>query len=164
MLTGLIPKIFGFLVIVVTLAMAPSINTANAVIVADNLTNLIGMSVLAGFGAPLIIIGLLVSGGFFAVAGIRGQMQGASMRDMFNVIGSVVIAIVALTFMDTIIDYVNALIGATTGFALVLYGIIPLVTYLGIIAGVAWTSVSAYRSGKGKGRGSRKGAHRAYGY
>jgi hypothetical protein len=157
MLQGLFAKIMGFVVIIITLALAPSINTANATIEAQNLTNLIGMTVVSDFGAPLIILGLLVSGGAFALAGMQGKLTGATMSDLFKVIGSVILVIVALTFMDTIIDYTNTLIGSPpeTGFALVIYGIIPLIIYVGVIATAGWASVSTYRRLKG---GSRRTA------
>jgi hypothetical protein len=151
---NLFGKIMGFVVIVITLALAPSIITANATIEAGNLTNLTGMTAVSAFGAPLIILGLLVGGGIFAVAGVRGKLAGASVGDMLSVIGSVVVVIVALTLFDTVLDYVNALIAPTaSGFADVIYGIIPLVIYVGIIAGAGYTQVRAYRrAGRGRKR------------
>ena len=156
-LSQLFPRIMGFLVIIITLALATSINTANAAIVADNLTNLIGMAVVASFGAPLIIFGLLAIGGVFAWAGTTGKLQNTSMSDLLGVIGSVIIVIVALTFMDTMIDYVNTLIDSSTGFGLVLYGVIPLIIYLGIIAGAGWKAVSTLRRGRKSSRRSAVG-------
>jgi hypothetical protein len=162
-LQNLFPIILGFVVIVLTLAMAPSINTANAAIQSANLTNLTGMSVMDDFGAPLIIFGLLASGGLLAVGGIRGKLKGASVADMLGVIGAVVIAIIALTFMTSIITYTNTLIGAVaTGFDDVLYGVIPLLVYVGIIAGVGWTTGKAYRSSKGK--KAKKSPRYGYGF
>lgn len=154
---GLIAKIFGFIVIIVVLALAPSITTANATIVGDNLTNLIGMSVMSGFGAPLMIIMLLFGGGMFAIAGIRGNMAGASLGDMLQVVWKVVLCIVALTMFDSIIDYTNTLIGVgATTFATTIYGIIPLVIYLLIIGLAGVTAVSAYKAYKGGGRRGRR--------
>jgi len=152
---SLFAKILGFLVIIITLALAPSIVTANTAIVeSGNLTaSMIGMSVIGGFGAPLIILGLLVSGGVFAIAGIRGQLAGANMKDLFAVIGSVVVVIVLLSMFPNILDYVKALIDASSGFAVTIYGILPLLIYLGIIAGAGWIQVRAYRRmRKGGGR------------
>jgi len=156
-LSGLLPKIMGFLVIIITLALAPTINTANAVIVGDNLTNLIGMSVVADFGAPLIVFGLLAIGGAFAMAGVRGKLSNTSTSDLLGVVGSVIVVIIALTFMDDIITYVNALIDASDGFAITLYGIIPLVIYLGIVAGAGWKAVSTLRKGRKSARKSAVG-------
>jgi hypothetical protein len=147
-LQGLFSKIMGFLVIIITLALAPSINTANATVAAGNLTNLIGMSVVADFGAPLIVLGLLVVGGIFVWKGT----QGATMGELMKTIGLVVVAIVGLTFMADIVDYTNTLIDASTGFAVTLYGIIPLLVYLGIIAAVGWSGYGAYKGSRKKGK------------
>jgi len=154
---SLFTKILGFLVIIITLALAPSIVTANTAITSSgNLTaDMIGMSVIGGFGAPLIILGLLVSGGVFAIAGVKGQLGGASFTDLFSVIGSVVVVIVLLTMFSNILDYVKALIDASTGFAVVIYGIIPLLLYIGVIAGAGWVQYRAYRRMKGGRRASR---------
>ncbi len=102
------------------------------------------MSVVTEFGAPLIVLGLLVVGGIFAWKGTGGQ----NMGDLMKTIGLVIVAIVGLTFMSDIVDYTNDLIDASTGFAVTLYGIIPLLIYLGIIAAVGWTGYSAYRGGR----------------
>lgn len=141
---ALFSKIMGFLVIIITLALAPSINTANATVAAGNLTNLIGMTVVTEFGAPLIVLGLLVVGGVFVWKGTAGR----GMSDLMSTIGLVIVAIVGLTFMDSIVDYTNTLIAASSGFATTLYGIIPLVVYLGIIASVGWTGYRAYSGSK----------------
>ena len=139
-------RIMGFVMIIVTLALAPTIATSNAAIEAANLTNLTGMTAVSAFGAPLIIIGLLFGGGFFAVAGVKGKMKGASMADMFSVIGSVVLVIVSLSLFTTVITYVNTLIGVSAvGFGDVVYGIIPLMIYIGVIAAAGYTQARAYR-------------------
>lgn len=155
MLTGLFGKIMGFIVIVVTLALAPSIVTANAAVAAHaNVTSgvLTGMSVVAAFGAPLIILGLLVSGGVFAVAGMKGQLGGATAKDLLTVVGSVITAIVALTFMSTICTYVATLMGyytLGTEFARTIFAIIPLIIYIGIIVGSGWSVARTYKKAKG---------------
>ena len=143
----------GFVVIIITLALAPTIQTSNDAIIAANLTDLTGMTAVAAFGAPLIILGLLVSGGLFAVAGVRGRLQGASVGDMLSVIGSVVLVIVSLSLFTNVITYTNTLIGVSAvGFGDVIYGIIPLVIYVGVIAAAGYSQVRAYR----KVRGGRK--------
>lgn len=149
----LFSKIMGFLVIIITLALAPTINTANATVAAANLTNLIGMDVVTDFGAPLIVLGLLVVGGMFVWKGT----QGASMRELLSTISLVIVAIVGLTFMEDIVDYTNTLIAASSGFAITLYGIIPLMVYLGVIAAVGWTGYRAYKGSK-KGKKSAASA------
>ena len=139
-------RIMGFVMIIVTLALAPTIKTANDAIEAANLTNLTGMTAVSAFGAPLIIIGLLFGGGFFAVAGVKGKMKGASMADMFSVIGSVVLVIVSLSLFTSVITYLNALIApAASGFGDVVYGIIALMIYIGVLAAAGYTQVRAYR-------------------
>ena len=145
----IMPKILGFLVIIITLALAPTINTANATIVAGNLTNLIGMTAISAFGAPLIILGLLVSGGIFAVAGTKGILGGASVSDLLSVVGSVVVLIVVLTMFDSVMTYTGTLYDASSGFARVIYSIIPIIIYIGIIAMAGWTQVRAYRRARG---------------
>ena len=140
----------GFVMIIVTLALAPTIKTANDAIEAANLTNLTGMTAVSAFGAPLIIIGLLFGGGFFAVAGVKGKMKSASMADMFSVIGSVVLVIVSLSLFTSVITYLNALIkpafdAGTMGFGEVVYGIIALMIYIGVIAAAGYTQFRAYK-------------------
>jgi len=143
-------RIMGFVMIIITLALAPTIKTANDAIEAANLTDLTGMTAVSAFGAPLIIIGLLFGGGLFAVAGVKGKMKGASMADMFSVIGSVVLIIVSLSLFTTVITYVNALIAPTpSGFGGVVYGIIPLMIYIGVIAAAGYTQIRAYKKAKG---------------
>ena len=145
------PKILGFLVIIITLALAPTINTANAAIVAhDNVSVMIGMTAIGGFGAPLIVLGLLVSGGIFAVAGTKGVLGGASISDLLGVVGSVVVLIVVLTMFDSVMTYTGTLYDASTGFAQTIYSIIPIIIYIGIIAMAGWTQVRTYRRARGR--------------
>lgn len=152
-------RIMGFLVIIITLALAPSINTANAVIVAhDNVSEMLGMSAVSAFGAPLIILGLLVAGGVFALAGARGQLTAKPMN-LFAVIGSVIVLIVVITMFDNVMTYTAQLMAASSGFAVTLYSVIPIVIYVGIIAMAGWATVSSYR--KMRGRGKKK-ATQAY--
>ena len=142
-------RIMGFVMIIVTLALAPTIATSNAAIEAANLTNLTGMTAVSAFGAPLIIIGLLFGGGFFAVAGVKGKMKGASMADMFSVIGSVVLVIVSLSLFTSVITYLNALIApSASGFGDVVYGIIALMIYIGVLAAAGYTQVRAYKKAR----------------
>lgn len=155
-LGNLFGKIMGFIVVIVTLALAPSINQANAAIVTSgNLTVMTGMAAVAAFGAPIIILGLLVSGGIFAMAGVKGQMKGASTRDLIGVIGSVIVVIVALNLFLQVVDYAFALQGAVTGFAQTIYRLIPIAIYVGIIGGAGYYQFRTYRKIK-KGKKSSR--------
>lgn len=151
-MSNLMSKILGFLTIIITLALAPAINTANGVVAADNLTNCIGMSAIVTFGAPLIILGLLAMGGLFAWKGTSG-----GMKEILGVVGAVIVAIIALTFMSSIITYTNALItsSGTGSFGAVIYGMIPLLIYVVIIGSIGYGAYAAY---KGGGRKSKKAA------
>ncbi len=151
-MTALFGKVMGFIVIIVTLALAPSINTANTAVMALNTTNLTGLSTIGDFGAPLIVLGLLTSGGLLALAGIKGKLAASGMSDMFSVIGSVVIVIISLNLMQNVVTYTNTLIAASSGFAITIYGIIPLMIYIGIIAVSGW---GAYKGAKAM-KGGRK--------
>lgn len=152
-------KVMGFLVIIITLALAPSIITSNNVIIAHvAIDNFTGMAAVAAFGAPIIILGLLVSGGMFAVAGVKGKLAGVGVKDMLLVIGSIVVVIVGLTMANSMFTYVAALIAADGGtFASVIYGILPIIIYVGIIAGTGYAQVERYRALKG-GKGSNRAA------
>ena len=160
MLQGLFGKIMGWIIIIVTLALAPQVNTANALITGHaSVANMTGMTAVGAFGAPLIILGELVLGGAFAIAGAKGRMGGTTAADMLKVIGAVIIAIVGLTFMATIMTYVETLIDVSSGFARTIYAIIPLILYVGLIIQAGWTGINTYRGKGGKGK---KAA--AYGY
>ncbi len=116
-----------------------------------DLTDLIGIEVVGGFGAPLAILGLLAMSGLFAIGSWKGS---ANMRDMLGVILTAIIVIVGLTFMVNIIDYSNDLVDAgTSSIETVLYGLIPLIVYLAVI-GLAGFGV--YRGAKGMRKGNTK--------
>ena len=146
----IMPKILGFLVIIITLALAPTINIVNTAITGHaNVTAMIGMAAIGAFGVPLIILGLLVAGGVFTVAGSKGALSGASVKDLLAVVGSVVVLIVVLTMFVNVMDYTTTLIEASSGFAVTIYSIIPIIIYIGIIALAGWTQVRAYKKVKG---------------
>lgn len=149
---AIIPRIMGWLIVVITLALAPTINTANqAIATSGNLTSdMIGMSIVVTFGAPLMILSLLVSGGMFGM----GKVGDGTVQGMLGVIGAVILTLVALTMFATVLDYVYALVSAATGFGLVIYGIIPIVLYVGIIAGAG--SLTIYKAIKQKRRSGGK--------
>lgn len=155
-ITRMLSIIFFFLTIVITLALAPSINTANNTIASDNLTNLIGMTAVVQFGAPLIILGIMVAGGLMAF----GMRQGLGVKDIMVTVGLVIGEIVALNFMDSIVDYTNTLIAASTGFAVTIYGIIPLIVYIAIIAAAGGYQTYKYvKSRKKKSKGATAGVN-----
>ena len=158
MLTNLLPRIMGFIVIIITLALSPTIYTANGDIAAWGVLDpFVGLEAIAGFGAFIIIFGLLVGGGLFAVAGVRGQLAGANIRDVIMVVGSVILIIVMLAMFVSLLDYVDELIdaaivdGDTIGE--VGFGLIPIIIYVGILASAGWAQVSTYRKLKKGGKG-----------
>ena len=140
-----------WLVIVITLALAPTIETFNGHVTtnvagATNVAYMLGMTAIDDFGGFLIIIGLLVAGGLFAA---NFKAQGSGVKDMLGVIVSVIITVVALAmFSGSVIGYIDALITAGTGFAKTAYGILPIIIYVGIIAGAA--TAQAVKTYKGK--------------
>lgn len=164
MIQNLLGKIIGFLVIIITLALSPTIYAANSDIVGyeGGLDTFIGMAAIAGFGGFIIILGLLVSGGLFAIAGVRGKIGGAGWSDIMKVVGAVIVVIVMLTMFITILDYVADLITAATGegdtIGETMFGIIPILIYVGILAAAGWAHVTTYR----KLRTGRRVARTAY--
>ena len=156
-ISKLLGVILGLLTVVVTLAIAPSIATQNALVAASgNLTaDMIGMSVVVTFGAPLAILGLLAMGGLFVIGSIKG---GTNMKDMLGVIITAIIVIVGLTFMVDILDYTVALIAAGSGsFETTLYGILPLFVYLAVIGLSGFQTYRGYKKSRGKSSKSSAG-------
>lgn len=156
MLNKLVPSILGWMVVVIVLALSPTIVTYNSgvtsnVTAATNAAYMIGMTVVDDFAGFIIIMGLLFSGGWFAISGMRNK--NTTMKDMVGVIGAVVLTVLSLAiFGGTVIGYFDALItAAAAGFEKTAYGILPVIIYIGIIAGgAAYTAVTAWRKGKGK--------------
>lgn len=146
----LVPAILGWLVVVITLALAPTIESYNAFVTsnvsgATNAAYMIGMTAIDDFGGFLMIMMLLVSGGLFAVTGMK--MKNYTVGDMLSVIGAVIISVIALAmFSGSVIGYIDALITAGTGFAKTAYGILTIIIYITIIAGAgAFTAAKTYR-------------------
>ncbi len=168
MLQSLMPKIMGFIVMILTLALGPSIYTANANILAWGVLDpFIGLEVVAGFGAFIIILGLLISGGLFTIAGLKGRLSSAGMKDILMVVGAVIVVIVMLTMFTNILDYVDDLITAAIAEGDTLgeigFGIIPIVIYVGIISVAGWAHVSTYRKlRKGKSAAAKSGTQAYY--
>ena len=175
-LQNLLPRIMGFLVIIITLALSPTIYSQNAAILAWTdgvntpavlLADFIGLEAIAGFGAFIIIFGLLVGGGMFAISGVRSRLAGATVKDMLLVVGSVIMIVVMLAMFVTVLQYVANLVAAAiadgdsigeVGFAL-----IPIILYVGIVAAAGWAQASTYRKlRKDSGAGEMKSARAAY--
>jgi len=155
MLNKLVPSIMGWLVVVITLALAPTIEQYNTHVTtnvsgATNSANMLGMTAIDDFAGFLMLMGLLVACGLFAVTGMK--TKGTTVKDMLEVIGSVVITIIALAmFSGSIIGYIDALITAASGFAQTAYGILAIIIYLSIISGAtAFIGKKAYGARKKK--------------
>ena len=153
MMKRLIPSILGWVVVVIVLSLAPTIETYNGHVTtnvagATNSAYMIGMTAVDDFGGFIMIMGLLVSAGLFAVAGMR--FKNVTVGDMMAVIGSVIISVVALAiFSGTAIGKIDELITAGSGFAKTAYGILTIIVYIAIIsAGTVTTGYKAYRSAK----------------
>lgn len=147
---NLVPKILGWLVVIIALALAPTINTTNGYIstnvtAAVNAADMIGMSTVVAFGAPIMIISILFSGALI----VMGKVGDGTTRSLMGVISTVVVVIIALSLFVSVIGYVDTLITASTGFAKTIYGVIPIILYVGIIAGAGvGTAIQAFRKGK----------------
>jgi hypothetical protein len=146
---NLVPKIMGWLVVIIALALAPTINTTNGYIssnvtAAVNSADMIGMSTIVAFGAPIMIISILFSGALI----VMGRVGDGTTKSLMSVIGTVIVVIIALSMFVNVISYVDTLITASTGFAQTIYGVIPIILYIGIVAGAG--GVAAYKALKGK--------------
>lgn len=148
---NLVPKILGWVTVIVALALAPSINTANTAIdtawgAATNNATMIGMGTVVDFGAPIMVIGLLFSGGLLAM----GKVGDGTIKGMMSIIGACVITIVVLNIFPNVITYVDDLITASTGFAQTVYGVLPIILYIGVVAAAGVTTAVSYFRGKSK--------------
>ena len=157
MIRDLIPKIMGWLVVVITLALAPTIVTYNGhvtsnITAAANSSYMLGMTAIDDFGGFIIIMGLLVTGGLLGVTGAKGSMRGAGVGDMLKTIGVVIITVISLAmFSSSVIGYIDELVTAGTGFEKTAYGILAVIIYVSIIAGAsAYMGVKAYKAHKGQ--------------
>jgi hypothetical protein len=153
-MNNLVPKIMGWLVVIIALALAPTINTTNGYIssnvtAAVNASHMIGMTTVVAFGAPIMIISILFSGALL----VMGRVGDGTTKSLMDVIGVVVVLIIALSLFVSVIGYVDTLITASSGFAQTIYGVIPIILYIGIIAGAG--GYSAYKAFK-KGKKSKK--------
>jgi len=160
MLNKLVPSILGWLVIVITLALAPTIETYNGHVTtnvtgATNASYMIGMTAIDDFAGFLMIMGLLVAGGLFAVSGMKSK--DTTVGDMLGVVGAVILSVIALAmFSGSIIGYIDSLITAGTGFAKTAYGILPIIVYLSIISGATAFTVTKIARKRGKKKSRRQ--------
>lgn len=150
--------IFFFLTVIIVLALAPTISSANDTVyatwgAASENASMIGMSAVVPFGAPLIILSIMVSFGLLAF----GMKEGASVKDIMSAIGITIAMIIALNFFDSAIGYVNTLLTGSSGISTVIYGIIPLAVYIGIVASAGTYGVVKYVKGR-KGKKSKQAA------
>ena len=155
MMKRLVPGIMGWLVVVITLALSPTIETYNGYVTgnvagATNSAYMLGMTAIDDFGGFIMIMSLLVSGGLFAVGGMKNKNY--SVSDMLQVIGAVILTVIALAvFSGSIIGYVDSLVTAGTGFAKTAYGILVTIIYVTIISSAgAFTAYKAYKSRRRK--------------
>jgi hypothetical protein len=161
-LKGLLPRIFQFLGIIITMGFAPGIYAANLAVGstnASNVTNMIGMTTLTGFGGFLLVLAILLA------AGIMTMAQGQTSNNVMNLLKGVWPAIsvtILLGFMNTYLTNVNSMIqsaidaGDTAGQSF--FGFFGILGYLGIIAtAFAGTGIYGTIAAKWKGRkGSKK--------
>ncbi len=140
--------VFGLLGIVIVLTLGLNIQTANASIQTANQTNLIGLSVLDDWGAPLIILSLLALSGLFVAGGIAGT-KSSGMKDLLIIVGASVVSIVGLSLMPSVITASNNLIGAVaTDAEDVIWKILPLLAYIAVIGVSGIATYKTYRSGR----------------
>jgi hypothetical protein len=147
---NLVPKIMGWLVVIIALALAPTINTANIAIdtawgAATQNATMIGMGTVVDFGAPIMIISILFSGALI----VMGKVGDGTTKSLLDVIGVTILLVVVLSMFTNVITYANTLIAASTGFAQTVYGVIPIILYVGVIAGAGgYSAYKAFRKGK----------------
>jgi hypothetical protein len=163
----LLPKIIGFIALVITIALAPSIYTANLSVVnyggGSGLTNFIGMGAIAPFGGFLIIFGILIAQGIFNIAGYGGA-KASGWKDILVSVGAVIVVIILLNvYVSAVLPGFTGLIAsasvASDTIGQTVFGVVPIVIYLAIIIGaigsqgsnVIAKKVGNWRKGKGKG-------------
>ena len=156
----LLPKIIGFIVIVITVALSPAVYTANLTVVNySSLATFLGMTAIAPYGGFLLILGILIAQGLFAIAGARGTGNGG-WKDLFTMVGTVVCVIIILNLYSAAIlpgflGLVNAASVASDTIGQTVFAVFPIVIYLGIIIGaIGFSGVKAAGQGKKKSKKS----------
>ncbi len=169
-LRNLAPKLIGFIAIVITISLAPSIYSANVAVVnyggGSGLVPFLGMDAIAPFGGFLAIFGLLATQGIFAIGTLKSG-QGTGWRQIMLMIGLVIMTLIFLkVFTAAILPKFGALISSASvahdDIGETVFGVVVIVIYLGIILGASVTNaVSEYKRRK-KSRGSSRGVNVAY--
>ena len=140
-LKNILPKVLGFIGIVITLALAPSIYTANLSVVnyggGSGLTNFIGMDAIAPYGGFLLILGILIAQGLFQVAGYGGG-KAEGWKDLFMSVGIVIAVIILLNvFVSAVLpaftDLIASASAASDDIGETVFGVLPIIIYLGVI-------------------------------
>ena len=124
----LIPAIITWLVVVIVLSLAPTIETYNGhvttnVAAATNAAYMLGMTAVDDFGGFIMIMGLLLSSGLFAVTSMK--VRDTSIGDMMEVIGAVILSVIALSMLS------GTIVGTICVAAFVLFFFVPKL-FLGI--------------------------------
>lgn len=152
MLKNLLPTIFAWIGVIVTLALAPTIETYNSAVTTNitaavNKAYFIGMTAIDDFGGFIMIASLLLGSAIFA----RGFTNSkASLSTILPIVGQVIGAVVVLAlFSGSAIGYFDSLVTAGSGVAKTFYGVLVTVTYVLIISSVGgYQAIKAYRGRK----------------
>ena len=169
-LKNITPKILAFIVILITIALAKPIYTANLAIVNYNsgsggLADFIGLGAIAQFGAFLLIFGIMIEQGMLNIAGMSDKAGGGvqdGWKSMTAAIGTIILALILLSmFAQSILpqfkDLVTTASLAGDSIGQFFWGIIPIFIYLGIIAlGVLGNGGGSILANKIRGRKGRK--------
>jgi len=149
----LVPAILGWLAVIVTLALAPTIETYNGYITtnvstATNSSYMIGMPAISPWGGFIMIISLLLGTGIFAYSGMKSK--NVTVGDLIGIIGAVIISVFALSVVgDSVLSNIDALITAGGASVKAIYGTLMIIIYAGVIGGAgAYAGVKGMRKGR----------------
>ncbi len=168
----ILPKVMGFIAIVITLALAPAIYTANLTVVnyggGSGMVNFTGMDAVSPYGGFLLILGILIAQGIFQIAGFGGG-KSEGWKDLVFSVGIVIAVIILLNvYASAVLPAFTKLIASASvaddSIGQTVFGVLPIVIYLGIIiTSVAGEGGKAIYN-KVKGRGKKHGRRTALGY
>lgn len=161
----LLPKIVGFIALVITISLSPAIYSANLSVVnyggGSGLTNFIGMDAIADFGGFLIIFGILIAQGIFQIAGVGGG-KASGWKDILVSVGSVIVVIILLNvYVSAVLpgftDLIASASAASDDIGQTVFGVVPIVIYLTIIVGAIGVQggKAIYNKVRGRGRKNR---------
>lgn len=163
---GYISAAVALFMMLLLLAIAPNILTANTTVANNaNITGMIGMTLATSFGGAGIVILLLVGLGSYAWRAFD-ERQSSGSEGIWQPLVASFFAIFMLTIMDDVVDYIYALITASTGIGATAFTFLALGIYCFIIYAVVKGThlvgnVRAYRHRKKGKRGGTSTA--AYG-